>query len=285
MNSSSRRLITQKRKERDWRKEGKKEKLQKGRKKERERKTKRLNEGVKVSRKVRKSKRDYMPKETFYDQFRNHGEDNFFLKVFLCPETTLKQGKLCVYPYIWLNLKTSLTPEYRHKFWKVSRCISMFWGEHSFIPEKLKEIKNQSMATESVFFPRIISYSFYDFYLSLFSNNTDRKKRMRLNTSRKDHIFITGFGKCFTYFGENWRVRLSCHLGSFCLLFLRLKPVDLQQTNREINLTLRFLLNCICPAVVQFIQERSNNSTKYRAGTFANSSFSELIHRWRGIIF
>lgn len=35
-----------------------------------------------------------MPKETFYDQFRNQGEDNFFLKVFLCPETTLKQGKL-----------------------------------------------------------------------------------------------------------------------------------------------------------------------------------------------
>lgn len=155
MNSSSRRLITQKRKERDWRKEGKKEKLQKGRKKERERKTKRLNEGVKVSRKVRKSKRDYMPKETFYVQFRNQGEDNFFLKVFLCPETTLKQGKLRVYPYIWLNLKTSLTPEYRHKFWKVSRCISMFWGEHSFIPEKLKEIKNQSMATGSVFFQEL----------------------------------------------------------------------------------------------------------------------------------
>ena len=60
-----------------------------------------------------------MPKETFYDQFRNQGEDNFFLKVFLCPETTLKQGKLRVYPYIWLNLKTFLTPEYRHKFWKV----------------------------------------------------------------------------------------------------------------------------------------------------------------------
>lgn len=73
-----------------------------------------------------------MPKETFYDQFRNQGEDNFFLKVFLCPETTLKQGKLRVYPYIWLNLKTSLTPEYRHKFWKVSRCISMFWGVHLF---------------------------------------------------------------------------------------------------------------------------------------------------------